>query len=204
MLEKVKTSNFIKRFKIQTMNLNEGHRLFALYFIGIITGTFLLNMFGENYVNKIGIYGKYLASDDNILEYVGLDKGDFFTYCIRKYYVQIIIILLLNLSSKNKIINSVICFYKGFTMSILICVATISYGSGGIVLFLISIFPHYFLYVPMFIYTIYFGINIRQYIKNNSYISGICKGCVIESLFVVGTAFFEVYLNLPLLINVFT
>ena len=203
-MEQVKTASFYKRLKVQTMNLSEGHRLFVLYYIGIIVGTLIINLLDGECVDKIGIYGNYLTRDVNIIEHSIIDKGEFFTYCIRKYYVQVFVVLILNLSSKNKIINSIICFYKGFVMSVLICAATISYGSGGIILFVISIFPHYLLYVPMFIYTLYFGMNIKEYVRNKNYISGICKGCIVESVLVVGTSFLEVYINLPLLINMFT
>lgn len=203
-MEQAKASNYLKKIRIQAMNLSEGHRLFVLYFIGIIIGTFLINLFGGAYVDKIGIYGKYLANNDGGINSIDIDKGEFFSYCVKKYYVQVIAMLVLNCTSKQKIINGLICMYKGFGGSVLICASTISFGSGGIILYLISIFPHYLLYVPMFIYTLYFGMNLKQYFRNHNFISGIVKGCIVESILVVGTSFLEVYLNLPILVNVFS
>lgn len=199
----IKALSFFKKFKIQTMNFSEGHRLFALYLLGIIIGTLLMNIFGKYSASKIGIYGKYLTNDTNNIKYEVLNKGMFFIYCIKKYFIQIVIILMLNCTSKQKIINGTLCMYKGFVMSVLICSATIVYGSGGIILFLISVFPHYLIYVPMFIYSIYFGLNIKKYIKNKNYISGILKCCIIEGVMIIGTSFFEVYLNVPLIISMF-
>lgn len=198
----LKEESLLKRLRLQTMNLSEGHRLFILFFLGIIIGTLLINLFGRVYANNIGIYGNYLIDDENI--WSNIDKGAFFVYCSRKYFCQVIILVALNCTSKHKFINGIICLYKGFMISIIICTATISFGSGGIILFLLSVFPHYFIYVPMFVYTIYFGMNIRKYIKNHNYISGIFKGCLVESVFVVSTSFLEAYFNLPLIINVYT
>ena len=203
MIEHIKASSFIKKVKMQAMNLNEGHRLFVLYFIGIFIGTLVINLLGDSYSDKIGIYGKYIASDENVLKYLGVDNSDFFLYCVRKYCAQILIIVILNCSSKRKYINSAICLYKGILLSVLICVATISYGAGGLLVFLISIFPHYLLYVPMFLYTMYLAININRYIRNKKCIKWLLKGCIIECILVTGTSFFEAYINLPILINVF-
>lgn len=199
-----KASDYFKKIRLQAVNLSEGHRLFVLFFIGIIIGTMLINVFGTGYVDKIGIYGRYLANGEVNFSGKYIDKGDFFTYCTRRYYVQVIVLLVLNCTSKKNLFNGLICLYKGFGVSILICASTISFGSGGILLFLISIFPHYLVYVPMFIYTLYYGMNFRRYLKNHNYISGIVKGFIIESLLVVSTSFLEVYVNLPLLIKVFS
>ena len=80
MIEHIKASSFIKKVKMQAMNLNEGHRLFVLYFIGIFIGTLVINLLGDSYSDKIGIYGKYIASDENVLKYLGVDNSDFFLY----------------------------------------------------------------------------------------------------------------------------
>ena len=193
---KTKIYNLFKKIKAQTMNISEGHRLFAFYCIGIAIGTFIMNIFGRTYADEIGIYGQYITTDIQYVNYEEFDKGAFFIFCIRKYTMQFLFILFLNFFINHKLINGLLCAYKGILSSILICSATIVYGAGGILIFCISIFPHYFLYVPMFVYSMYLTINIKKDVKNKKIINKIIKGCIIEAFLIVGTSFLEVYINL--------
>ena len=204
MLEQIKVTNLKKRLRLQAINLKEGYRLLLLFFIGIIIGTLFINLFCRINIDKICVYGNYLIKDSAVLNKVSLDKGGFFAYCARKYIFQVIILIGLNCIFSSRLINGLLCIYKGCTISVLICIATVLLGGGGVLVFLISIFPHYLIYVPMFIFTLYFSMNFKDYIRNSNYICGIIKGCLIESMLIVMTAFFEAYMNLPLLIYVFS
>lgn len=187
--------------KKQTKNLNEGHRLFFLFLGGIIVGTLFVNILGANYARNISIYGNYLTDNTDNISIVAMKKNGFFFYCIKKYLFQVVVLVVINLTSKGRVFNSLICFYKGGVISVLVCAATISYGKGGILVFLISIFPHYIMYIPLFIYTINYGMYLksRRGVKKDF----IIKSIGIECFFIFMTAFLEAYGNLPLINNMF-
>lgn len=192
----------IKGFKIQTMNISDVHRLFVLFLLGIVSGTMVINIFGTSYVEKICIYGDYLVNGYEHLRLIALEKWEFFTFCMRKYLLQVVVLVFLNLTSKARFFNGVICIYKGAIISVLICASTILYGSGGLLLYITSILPHYFIYVPLYIYSFYFAINFKK-ILNNKHILTVLKGVGIEVGLVAGTSFLEAFVNLPMIINIF-
>ena len=192
----------IKGFKLQTMNVNEGHRLFLFFMIGIVFGTVVINVFSGLCAEEICVYGNYFVDSFSELESSKIDKGNFFFYCFRKYIFQMLIIVLVNCTSKGLLFDCLICLYKGIAISLLVCAMTISFGSGGLVVYLMSVFPHYVLYVPLFIYSIYFGIEIRRR-KNKGIVRNVMKRTIITVGLVIGTAFLEVYINFPLLIQMF-
>ena len=193
-----------KGLRIQTMKFKESHRLFFLFLIGIVGGTFLFNILGEELAGKIGIYSEYIISDFKISSIETLSKKDFFLFCMRKYSVQSFFIIFLIALIKGKGICGILCIIKGINISFLVGAATIAYGKGGLLIYIMSIFPHYFLYVPLFIFSIYFGSNVRQLIDNKRLVTGICKGCVVEFGLIFGTALLEAYGNLPIVISMFT
>ena len=191
----------IKGYKIQTLNIDEGHRLFVLFLLGIVAGTMIINLFGVSYADKICIYGEYLTDSFERLSIIAMEKGKFFAFCMKKYFIQVVIIVLLNLTSKGRIFNCLICLYKGCIISTLICAATISYGSGGLLLFMASVFPHYLIYIPLYIYTFYFVINLKNNVSTSKHILSLLKGAGVEGGLIVSTAFLEAYVNLPMIVN---
>ena len=193
----------IKGLKIQTMNVNEGHRLFLFFMIGIVFGTAVMNLFSGLCAEEICVYSNYFIDGFSELDSSKIDKGNFFFYCFRKYLIQMLVIILINCTSKGLLFDCLICMYKGIVISLLVCAMTISYGSGGIVVYLMSVFPHYVLYVPLFIYSLYFGISNRR--KNNKgYAGNVIRRIIITVGLAFGTAFFEAFINYPLIINMFT
>lgn len=192
-----------KGLKVQTMNVKESHRLFFFFLIGIIGGTLIFNFIGENLAGRIGIYSEYMVSEFNISSLTAFDKWDFFLYCTKEYIYQATMVIGLIAILKSKLINSILCVLKGCNIAFLVSSATISFGTGGLIIYIVTIFPHYFIYVPLFIFTLYFGSNIKVALNRKKYISGILKGIVIELGLIGGTAFLEAYVNLPLIINVF-
>lgn len=193
-----------KGFKVQTMNFSESHRLFFLFIIGIVGGTFLFNMLGKDLAGKIGIYSEYMISDFKIATVKSINSMDFFLFCIRKYCYQSCLVILLITLLKSKSISGILCIVKGVNISFLVCSATISFGIGGLLIYIMSIFPHYFFYVPLFVWSIHLGSNIRDIFNHRRNAKGFLKACIIEFAFILGTSLFEAYGNLPIMISMFT
>lgn len=193
----------LKTVNVQTMNMGMNHRLFFCFIVGILIGTVLLNFFAGAYADKMGIYSEYAMGDIGSLTTEGFSKWSFFTYCIRKYVIEIIIILIISCTSIWKVFDCIYCAYKGMAISILVSSATATYGAGGLLLYIMSIFPHYLVYVPLVIFTLYFGMKIKEKIKSDKLILLILKGIVIEGIIITMTSFLEAYVNYPFIREMF-
>lgn len=198
-----KIKKAIPKINIQAMNLHKGHRLFLCFLFGIVAGTFLMNGLLADFAGKIGIYSKYFFNGVNVYD-VNVDKMDFFMFCIKKYLSELIIILVINITQIGMLFNKFYCIYKGIIISILISSATKTYGKWGVVLYMISIFPHYILYVPFVICSLYISIRVAQILKEHNLKEIRIRAILIVMLFLIGTAFLEAFINLPILKSAFS
>lgn len=192
----------IPKVDIQAMNLNMSHRLFLCFLGGIILGTLLLNLFMGAYASRLGVYSEYFRNGvdmygDNV------NKSAFFTYCIKKYIGECLVIVFLNITPIGKIFNYIYCIYKGAVIAMLISSATLTYGAGGLLLYIISVFPHYLLYVPFFVAAMYVGIQVGEMTKEKKMGKFKIRAVVVLSGLAVGTSFLEAYANYPILRIVF-
>ena len=194
----------LKIFDIQAMNIKRNHRLFLVFFAGIIIGTLMMNFLAGKYAGQIGIYSEYFIDGINNPDAKNFDKWAFNLFCIKKYALEAVVLIALNCTGFGMFVNYGYCIYKGIAISILISSATLTYGTGGILLYLMSIFPHYFTYVPMVVFTLYFGIKIKENIKKKRVLVSVLKGLAIEAAFVVCTAFLEAYVNYPFVRSMFS
>ena len=198
-------NTFIRRMKkgipkinIQAMTLSMRHRLFLFFIAGIIIGTMLLNLWLEGYAGAFGIYSEYFVNNINMYGNM-VDKMEFGVYCLRKYLIEGAIIIFFNITAFGKIFNCIYCMYKGIVIALLISSSTLTYGTGGLLLYIISIFPHYFIYVPFFIASIYVGIQVSEIVKEKKMKKFKIRAVICLILLAVGTAFLEAYVNYPIL-----
>ncbi len=188
----------IPKINIQAMNFRISHRLFLYFLLGILIGTLFLNICIGGYATKIGVYSQYFVNRLNIYG-VAVDKMDFFIYCIKKYVIEITVILLLSITPIGMLFNKVYCLYKGIVIALLISSATLTYGVGGILLYIISIFPHYIFYIPLLSLVLYVGVKLSEMIKEHKKGKFKMRVVIFLIFLAVGTAFFEAYVNYPIL-----
>lgn len=193
----------LKTFDMQAMNIKRSHRLFLAFLAGIIAGTLMMNFLVGKYAGQIGIYSEYFIDGINNPDTMQFDKWSFSIFCIKKYALETAVLIALNCTNFGMIVNYAYCIYKGLAISILISSATLTYGTGGILLYVMSIFPHYFSYVPMIVFTLYFGIKIKENMKKERVAVSVLKGTAIEAALVVCTAFLEAYVNYPFVRSMF-
>lgn len=200
---------FIKRVKkgvpklnIQAMNLKMNHRLFLCFIAGLVLGTFLLNLFLGGFAGKLGVYSEYFI---NGVDMYGekVEKFSFFLYCVKKYVCECIFILFFNITPIGKLFNKIYCGYKGVVTAVLISSTTLTYGAGGLFLYVISIFPHYLLYVPFFVASMYVGIQVADMVKEKKMGKFKLRAVILLVLLAVGTSFLEAYVNYSILRMVF-
>lgn len=194
----------LKIFNIQAMNIKRSHRLFLVFFSGIIIGTLMINFFAGEYAGQIGIYSEYFIDGINNSDAKNLNKWAIDLFCMKKYALEVVFLVAFNCTGFGMFINYCFCLYKGIAISILISSTTLTYGAYGILLYIMSIFPHYLTYVPMIVFTLYLGIKIKENIKKERLVGAVLKGIVIEAVLVACTAFLEAYGNYPFVRSLFS
>ena len=185
----------VKDIKLQTMNLKNEHRLFLYFLVGVILGTLMLNLYGRNGSNNISIYNEYLTDG---LVYSKVNKWSYSIYCFKSYICEFGILLLLNLTPFDKLFNRGYLIYKGLNVGIIISSTTLTYGCGGLLIYLLSIFPHYFIYVPFVIASLYVSMHLSKMIKERNNKKGY-KAVVLIIAMAFFTSMLEAYVNYPIL-----
>ncbi len=154
--------------RIMTISLSEylKKRVFLFIFLfGLIAGTFVINTMSENYYQKI-----YVTQDHYIkmISDVIIDKGNILKNGMLQYYKEFVIILVFNCFFLGKLYNSLYLFIKGAGVGVIISSYVMKYGVKGLIIYIMSIFPHYILYIPAVVLTICAGISMRRVIVDNS------------------------------------
>ncbi len=187
----------IKGINIQTMSPRVEHRLFLCFLGGVALGTVFTNVFGSRYAGDVNIYGKYL-SDNGIALGNHIDKFRYMLYCFGSYMKEFGILFLFNLTPFSKVYNGVYLAYKGLVLGILVSAATFTYGAGGILLYLVSVFPHYIGYVPFVISSIYVSVKMAERIREKTKKVNVKALAIVVVLGLI-TSVLESYINYPIL-----
>lgn len=137
-------------------------RLLSIFIIGVVAGTFFINIFCSDGYDNFGIYSKYFIEKFQNLD---VEKKELFLYSFWSRSKEILVLLVLSFTSLGSIAAEVFLAYKGLTIGILISVYVLQYGSGGLLLYGMSIFPHYIAYVLMVILLVSFSKEIYHCIK---------------------------------------
>lgn len=187
----------INKVSLQTMNFSMSHRLFFCFIAGILIGTVIINFMADEYIGNIEICNRYFIGEGGWQSQVS--KRAFFLYCIKKYAIDMLVIVSLNCTSIWRKFDYIYCIYKGVAVSVLVSVATVTYGTGGLLIYVMTIFPHYFVYIPFIIFTLFLGIKLREKMHTDKFGLILVKGAVIEMFLIIITSFLEAYCNYPLI-----
>lgn len=193
----------LESVNFRSVNININHRLFLYFLLGVCVGTILINFIAGANVDYIGIYSEYSMKYIGNWQAGSFDKWSFFLYCIKKNTIEIAVILVMNHTSIYKIFNYCYCIYKGMTIAIFVSSATLTYGAGGMLLYIMSVFPHYFVYVPMIVFTLIFAIRIKEKVISDNLLMPILKVVTIDAILIMSTSFLESYFNYPFLRGIF-
>lgn len=205
---KAKPTSFGKQRYRYAGNRYEGGRLWLLFFAGIIAGTFFANLFFRDGYAEMGIYSEYFMDKFSLME---VKNKELFLYAFESRLKEILVVCLLSLTSFGALIPGAYLVYKGFCVGILVSIYVMQYGTGGIFLYLLSVFPHYLAYVPMAIMLVHVGFEIHSDIKQfksqkkypdtkKMYAYG--KVLIILLFLNVIASYLETFANLPLMTKV--
>lgn len=137
-------------------------RLCLCFFAGLILGTVFLNYSGAKNLNEIGIYSDYFIDKYSVMD---INKLELFKHTFFIRLKETLIVIFFNLTIIGPLYSLMFAAYKGITTGMLISAATIKAGMEGVWLYIASVFPHYFIYVPMLIVLLLksHNLNVRIY-----------------------------------------
>lgn len=198
-------------YKMRIAIFSSVKRMYLLYafFCGLIIGTLFLNLVTSNYYDEIGVFSKYFVDKFNALV---INKSELFSYTFLSRLKEMALVFVFSFTVISAFYNSLYCLFLGFSTGIFISSLTVTSGIKGVWFYMLSIFPHYIIYVILILFVLSKSSQINQYIyhrntekimthtNNNKnmilnivlIIFLIITICLIEALV-------EVYINIPIL-----
>lgn len=179
--------------------------LLYAFFGGLITGTLFLNLITVDYYDEIGVFGKYFVDKFSALE---INKAELLSYTFWSRVKEMLLIVLFSFTVFNYVYNTIYCSFLGFSTGIFISSLTITSGIKGVWFYVLSIFPHYIIYILLIFFVLNKSNQINQHIYHrNTDISNHNKHMILNIvLFIILIiiiclleALAEVYINSPLL-----
>jgi uncharacterized membrane protein SpoIIM required for sporulation len=117
---------------------------FLLCFLGgLMAGTFFVNFFCGNGYDKLGVYSAYFIDK---FQNFDVKTKELFLYSFWNRNKEILLVCLVSITSLGCVTAECYLAYQGFCIGILVSLYVLRYGVGGILLYLIAIFPHYISY----------------------------------------------------------
>lgn len=128
-------------------------RLFMLIgmMFGVICGTFIFNCIKDMNKNNLVIYYNYLIGR---MDFNKICRKDYFIYVFVNRTKEIILLIILGLTSYRVIFHSLFLWYFGVKNSILIGLFTIAKGKSAVLWYLLFTQPQMLLYVIIVYYII--------------------------------------------------
>lgn len=151
-----------KKITKRKQGLSEHGKLMLLFLTGVILGTMIVNLFCKGEYDKFGIYSEYFIERFQAFE---VENKALFLYSFSGRMKEVCFLLLLSFTSLGIVAQKLYLLYKGMTIGILVSIYVLQYGTGGILLYMISIFPHYITYVLMILLMILFCEDITETLK---------------------------------------
>lgn len=118
-------------------------RFLVWFFLGVISGTFLMNICSDYFYDKLGIYTSYFISN---YKEIDVDKVELFWYSLKNMTIETLLIIALSFTGAGGIVLNLYCSYKGVIISVLLSAYVMRFGLGGVLVYMTTIFPHYVTY----------------------------------------------------------
>ncbi len=175
--------------------------LIIIFFIGLIVGTIFANIFRTLYINEINIVNDYFS---NKLVNMDIEYGSLLKYILFSRIKYFIILWLFSITILGLPVIFIYLIYSGFLVGFIISISTMKYGIMGILLFIVYLFPHGIIYIPVIAISIqraFIMCKRMYYMKNGVKVNK--KNIILEYLFtiilllvmIIIGCFIETYIN---------
>ncbi len=126
------------------MRLQEGKRLFALFFmLGFMLGILFSNLVSADYLQNVGIFHDYFLSQYTVDQ---IRTRDYFWYVLGIRSVPVAVLMVFAATKLKRVAGFLFLVWTGFGMGMIFTTAIMKMGVLGIVLCLMAAVPHFLLY----------------------------------------------------------
>ncbi len=180
---------------LEFKNVIYKYKFVIFLFVGIILGTCYINLIKKGVITTMDIY-----SDNYLSDYIDISVNNvsLWQYIVKTRLRDFIILCGIGLTVFSNMILSAYMCYLGVCNGILISMAVLHYGLGGVLVYIVSVFPQYIFYgLTLYLITKLFtvsGYSIKTIVARNV----IIIIAIAIGLLLVGT-YFEAYINPVLL-----
>lgn len=106
----------------------------SVFIVGIIIGTIIVNCMNKSIAMDFIVYYKYLVDK---CRWTGIEFKSFYIFLLKKWLRELLILVILGLTSYKIIFHCIYVFYQGIKMSVLIALLTLINGPGGLPRYLV-------------------------------------------------------------------
>lgn len=117
----------------------------CLFSLGFIVGIFLTNFQSSVFA---GEYGLFNETSLNRLKYLEIENYTFFRYVTAMRVKDYLLVGLLSITCIGLVVSYGAVAWQGMLMGMVVTVAVIRFGMKGLLLVLVSFFPHQLLLLP--------------------------------------------------------
>lgn len=155
----------MKRFYAFTVKIGIAKILLICFFIGIVFGAVVSNLFRDFYINNFFLF------DDSYLQTLKtgeLNHFVIFQMALITHLKEFTLLCILTTTMFGVPVFMGHSVYKGFCAGFLVATATMRYGIEGILFFLSYLFPQYIILIPLYIFVYLKGyeLNYRLYSRS--------------------------------------
>ncbi|NLZ80412.1 MAG: hypothetical protein GX913_01190 [Clostridiales bacterium] len=126
------------------LDISKEHGILMVYFIGLILGTLFFNLCNSAYIEEMGIFKNSFIDKLNSLDF---SSGELFQYILPKRFKTFFILWGLQITVLGLPVLISYSGYYGFSSGLLVSAFSMGYGFKGIFYFLSLLFPHYLVYL---------------------------------------------------------
>lgn len=155
----------MNQIKRQINRLSVGHLALLLFFIMILLGVLVANLFQGQLASIMEEYNRTIFSriTGNEINRAGLFRFILVEHLKEYFFYWILSITILGIPYMGLKIS-----FHGFTMGFFISVATMQYGLKGILLIIVYAFPHGLIYLPIMLLCLVRGFRLNKSIYHES------------------------------------
>ncbi len=180
----------------------------ALFVIGLILGTILMNDGKKALLENTGLLDEYTLYH---MKYMTVDNSAFFYYLIRQRILDVLLMVIIATTYLGVLFVAAKTIWYGAAIGMFLSAAVIRYGMKGILLVITGVFPQYIIYIPAYIILL----NLCEktcrsiYFKDSSSVDtsvmNSIRSKIIQLLIIMGAVVFgcvlESYLNPIIFMN---
>ena len=139
--------------------LHTRKQLFAFFMPGFLLGILYVNLIMKQYTAEPGIFSDYFLKQ---YQSVSIVAEEYIWYLIKIRAVPFLILLGLAFTKMRKAASIAFLVWTGFSSGMLLSMAVLSMGIKGSILCIVGILPQFLLYVPAYMFIIWYSYTYPQ------------------------------------------